>query len=273
MTKSWLQTSTPSIIVKPTSSLLRSFHYLLTLLTLVTWSNAGVITLTPQASAGDADGVEGAPWVADGVDDLQLAFDASDLPERAMIVSLTLRVQGQTVPPSYLSEIQMVLGLPSEEAFLWDFGETLGYPEAPGPFDTEQLEVPDIFGQQAFGTYLLIIGDDLNDDGFDVQIDQVDLELTYEFVPVLFPVQVGAFQAVSFAVSTAATAIQSGQATTLTSFEPTQSADLQIWTGGTQLLSNPPGLPPLPQAGLRYVTYGVPEQDTRIFFRVGLSPR
>jgi len=267
------QTSNPDSTLKSHTSRLPIFASLLFLVALLTVSNAAVITLTPQASDGDADGVEGAPWIADGVTDLQLAFDASALPERAMLVSATLRVQGQTIGPSYLSEIQMVLGLPSEEAFLWDYEETLGFPAAPGAFDTDPLDVPEIFGQQAAGTYLLIIGDDLNDDGNDVQIDQVDLVLTYEFVPVLLPVQVGNFQGVSFAAPTNASALPQGQSTAQTLFEPSQSADLQTWTGGMQLLSNPAGLPPLPQAGLKYVTYGIPQQDTRVFFRVGLSPR
>jgi len=144
-------------------------------------ATAQVMTLSvPAEVVGDADNNQGAPWLADAETYLQLGFDSPDLPIGASIQSMTLRVQGASLAPSYLSEIQLYLILPSGDAFLYDFGEVLGYPDNTSPFDTTELPVQNVAGQVAEGRYLIAVGDDYNDEGADVQIDQVDLVVTYE---------------------------------------------------------------------------------------------
>lgn len=86
-------------------------------------AGAEVITMTsPTSVLNDGDGNPSSPWMADGINPLQLRVDtASIIPAGSVLNSVTVRIAGNAIDASYRGEIDLTLTSPSESAQSWDF--------------------------------------------------------------------------------------------------------------------------------------------------------
>lgn len=143
-------------------------------------AGAEVITMTsPTSVLNDGDGNPSSPWMADGINPLQLRVDtAAIIPAGSVLNSVTVRIAGNAIDASYRGEIDLTLTSPSESAQSWDFGSQLGFPNSPGSYDSGNLTATALSGN-ASGVFTLSITEDYNDAGNDNQVTSLALVINF----------------------------------------------------------------------------------------------
>lgn len=144
---------------------------------------AEVISIeTPTLVVEDADGNTASPWSSNGQTELRLEFDTSNLiPAGATINSVVINASGQSILPSFRSEIQITLTAPSGGTSTWDAGADLGFPGSSGSWATGDLSNENLTGT-ASGLFSVIFAESLDDvfeDGIDARINTIALTIDY----------------------------------------------------------------------------------------------
>ena len=147
---------------------------------------------TPVEVIGDAIPFQ-ASWFHDGNGELIFRFDTSTrIGPATTITSATIRVVGQSLNPSWNSEIVTRLSAPSGQQAFWNLGD-LRYPAAPGAFDTGPILRTTQFSGTASGIFEVSLSETFDDQGNDQEISSIALTIVYESNTSVFESDIGSF--------------------------------------------------------------------------------